>query len=270
MMKRCFVFVLFLFFASHIYAEEAKILLHAVGTVYPQHKCILSSQVAGKVEKVHVDIGDTVKKGSALISLDPIFFELNVAAKEAACEAAKLDLQDSHLQLDRMKKLWEKPEGETPSIPQKRFDDAKTAYALAQVAVKQAEVGLIRAKRELDEATIKAPFDGVITKRFIDPGVTVGIGPQSQLLELQSSDCLYVEFPASQIELQRIQEGNSVFVEIDGGGSSLQKLDRIYPHVDIESRSVKCRSYLDKAFKVRPGSLVKVKVMDTTGAGGGG
>ena len=255
--------------------KVGKTTLQAVGTVYPQYKSALSSQVAGRVEEVYVEVGDHVKKGSPLVKLDPIFFEINVATKEAALAASQLDLRDSKLQLERMKKLWEKPEGETPSIPQKRFDDAKTAYEQAIVSVRQAVVSLKKAKVELDEAVIKAPFDGVITERLVDPGVAIGAGPQTKVLELQSHDFVYVEFPIAQIDLCRVQEGNQVLLEVEGNGTSVQKIDRIYPHIDVESRTVKCRVYIrDDILKLRPGSLVKVRVLapvsDVLEVGGGG
>ena len=243
--------------------KVAKTTLHAVGTIYPQYKSALSSQVAGRVEEVYVEVGDRVKKGSPLVKLDPIFFKINVATKEAALAAAQLELKDSRLQLERMKKLWEKPEGETPSIPQKRFDDAKSAYEQAIVSVRQASANLKKAKVELDEAVIKAPFDGVVTERLVDPGVAIAAGPQTKVLELQSHDLLYVEFPIAQTELCRVQEGNQVLLDVEGSESSLQKIDRIYPHVDVESRTIKCRVYIrDNTIRLRPGSLVKVRLLE--------
>jgi len=243
-------------------AENESTTLYAVGTVYPQYKSALSSQVAGRVTEVYVEVGDRVKKGSPLVKLDPIFFEINVAQKGAALAHAQLDLKDSKLQLERMKKLWEKPEGETPSIPQKRFDDAKMAYDQAVISIKQAMVNLKKAKTERDEALIKAPFDGVITERYVDPGVAIAAGPQTKVLEIQSQDLLYVEFPIAQIELGHIQEGDQVLIEAEGVGKSLEKIDRIYPQVDIESRTIKCRAYIhNPSLKLKPGALVQVQVL---------
>lgn len=258
---KIFLFLFFFAFSS-LHAENETTTVQAVGTVYPRYTCILSSQVAGRVEEVYVDVGDQVKKGAPLVKLDPIFFKINVFAKEAVLSACQIDLRDSKVQLERMKKLWQKPEGETPSISQKRFDDAKTTYEKAIVSVKQAEAGLKKAQVELDEAVIKAPFDGVITERLVDPGVTIAAGPQTKLLELQSHDFLYVEFPITYRDLCHVQEGNQVFLEAEEKMTAAHTIDRIYPHIDPETRTITCRvTVCDDALKLRPGALVKVRVL---------
>jgi membrane fusion protein, multidrug efflux system len=237
--------------------------LVAIGTIYPQYKSTIASQVTGRVENVFVQVGDCVKKDQPLAKLDTIFFEIDAAQKEAALQGAKIELEDALLHLNRMKNLWEKPEGESPSVPQKRFDDAKTKYEQGLIAVKLAEENLKRAKVHLDEATIKAPFDGVITKRFVDQGECITASPVTKMLELQHIATVYVEFAIAQIDLGHIQVGSHLLLEVEGANTQEYpaKIDLIYPDIDENTRSIKCRAFItDESYKLRPGSLVKVQI----------
>ena len=238
-------------------------ILSAIGTIYPQYKSTIGSQVTGRLQDVFVHVGDKVKKGQPLAKIDTVFFRIDFAQKDSALKAAKLELADSELNLNRMKKLWDKPEGETPSIPQKRFDDAKTKYEQALISVTLAEDHLKRAKVQLQEALIKAPFDGVVTKRYVDPGESITAAPSTKIVELQCVSSVYIEFAIPQLELSRVSTGSPVKLELDGAKATdiFANIDLVYPDIDEATRSVKCRVYIrDVKEELRPGSLVKVQI----------
>src|SRR5690606_20172173 len=92
-----------------------------------------------------VDVGDRVAAGQPLAELDRTFFEIEVAQRKAEVDSAKARQEsagqaiktaqaeleharaavgEANLQLGRMKALWEKPDGEAPSIPKSRYDQA--------------------------------------------------------------------------------------------------------------------------------------------------
>ena len=113
-----------------------------IGTILPCSKSSIGSQVTGRVDKVFVEVGTSVLKGQPIVQLDSRPFEITVSQKKAALESARIKLVDAETNFSRMQKLWEKPEGEKPSIPQKKFEDAQSEYAQALVQVKQAEENL--------------------------------------------------------------------------------------------------------------------------------
>ena len=90
-------------------------------------------------------------------------------------ETAKIEMLDAEKNFLVMQKLWQKPEGEAPSIPLKRFEDAKAKYE--QATAQAAQENYNRAQLYFEEATIKSPYDGVVTKKIVDVGETIATQP---------------------------------------------------------------------------------------------
>jgi membrane fusion protein, multidrug efflux system len=249
-------------FHSPIDAEDCRS-ISTVGTIFPQYKTPLGSIVSGRVDCVLVDVGDVVKKGEALIRLDTTFFTIALREAEAALASAKIERMDAERNFERMKKLYNKPEGQTPSISQKRFEDAKTRYDEAIIGEGRAEESAKRAKTNLKEATIVAPYDGIITRRCVHPGEAITATPITKLIEIMSIDSLYVEFSIPQLWLSKVHLGTPMTLHVEGdkGLQHSAKIDLIFPDVDERTRSIKCRTFLPKGSEqFHPGSLVTVHI----------
>lgn len=235
----------------------------AIGTAQASSKSMISTQVEGRVEKILVDIGSQVKKGQPLVQLDKRIYEIQLAQKLAALESAKIDMVDAEKNLQRMQKLWEKPQGETPSIPLKRLEEAKMKYEHAVAQCKQAEENMHRAQLDLDETTIKSPYNGVVSKKFVDIGESVPVHPVTNIIEVQILHPLYLEFSVPQMYAHDVQIGTPLQFAIDGVvlKNSEAQIDLFYPSLDENTRSLRCRAILDnKDFSIRPGSLATVTI----------
>lgn len=250
--------LLFCLVQFHLIAD-----ITAIGNVQSSSKSLISTQVAGRVEKVLVDVGTQVKKDQALVQLDKRFYEIDLAQKTAALECAKIELSDTEKNFIRMQKLWEKPQGETPSISLKRFEDAKTKFDQSSAQLKQAEENFNRAKLNLDETTIRSPYNGVITKKLVDIGESIPVQPVTNVVEVQVLHPLYLEFSIPQVYSDHLFLDMPIDFEIDGITSKIHtaKIDLFYPSLDENTRSLRCRAVLDnKDFKIRPGSLATVTI----------
>lgn len=237
--------------------------INTIGSIQPSSKSLISTQVAGRVEDIFVDVGHHVKKGQPIVQLDKRYYAIDLAQKSAALETAKIERDDAEKNFARMKKLWEKPEGETPSIPLKRLEDAQLKYSQSVAQVKQAEENFNRAQLYLEETTIKSPYDGIITKKFVDVGDSIPVQPVTNMMEIQAMDPLYLEFCVPQIYSTYLKIGSPVSFEIDGVDlkNTAAKIDLFYPILDEATRSLRCRAVLDnKEGKIRPGSLAKVSI----------
>ena len=262
----CVLFAL-LALSSVTIAEEGQAIeqktICAVGTVYPLYKSTLGSVVSGKVAEIFVEVGDGVKKGQPLLVLDQSFFVIAVAEAQAAVSSATVELEDADRNYERMKKLFDKPEGQAPSISQKRFEDAKTRYEQAQVGLQKAEEALKRAQKNLNESTVTAPYDGVITKRLVHPGEPVNTSPVTKLIEMLSIDDLYVEFSVPQLHMSHLQVGTPVLLSIEGASveTVTATIGRIYPDIDEKTRAIKCRVEIKNSDRFyHPGALVHVVI----------
>jgi HlyD family secretion protein len=166
----------------------------ATGKIEPYSRVEIRSKVNGIVESIHVDEGDVVHKGQALVELDKDILETTVGEARAALEKARsrheqalieassLEVDSARKKFDRMSRLL--AEGLAPN---EQMDDAETALAVAnrqyrarQAAVSMAKAemsaaaaALERSENELGYATIMSPMDGIVLSRNVDVGSAV-------------------------------------------------------------------------------------------------
>lgn len=211
--------------------------------------------------------------------------EQAIQTLEAEVEHAEVAAADAALELERMRALWEKPAGEAPSIPRSRYDaarfghdeaaarlrsarsrvaEARARRSEAAVGVELATQALRFAEQRRREATVTAPFDGVVTARFVDPGEPVTATPVTHLLEVQETSTLYLEFALPQELLAVVRQGTPVRFEAEGvhDGGAAGAIGLVFPTIDPTTRSFRCRVVVDgpRAAAYSPGMLVRVAV----------
>ncbi|MEZ5993699.1 MAG: efflux RND transporter periplasmic adaptor subunit [Planctomycetota bacterium] len=248
---------------------ELSVFQPTVGTLFPRQLTRIGAQVSGRVDEVLVDAGRGVKKGQVLLKLDQTQFLIRLQRAQAELKAASSNFTSSQLDFERMKNLWENPKGDQPSIPRKRYDDALSDYEQAEARVALANEAVALSQYELDETEVKAPYDGMVTERFVDPGQPVTATPVTHLLEIQDLAELHLEFTLPQSMLSGVRStteldpGTPVEFWIDGMPESKRdgRIQLIFPAVDQDTRSFKCRVIVDNADGAfRPGLLVEVRV----------
>ena len=179
------------------------------GTTKPVDQTALSFAVGGTVEKVEVKLGDQIKKGQVLAELDQQPFVLAVRDAEAGLAKARANLVERRANYERYVALYESNNASKAELDEARasFDSAKS-----QVKAAQAQLGL--ARRDLRKTQIKAPFDGTISVKEIEPYMELSPGkavfgldgvesgfevsaavPDSLVIHLSSGDEAEVVFP---------------------------------------------------------------------------
>lgn len=137
----------------------------------------LTTPVSGVVKSVLVEVGQQVKKGQALVTLDTTIFQAQVMEAEAGVERVKEEGLDADRDLARAKELYSRAVSSTTEL-----DQAKLRHARANSAVKEAQARLIIARKNLDYSTLRAPFDGTVTARYAEPGMYVAASLQPPTL----------------------------------------------------------------------------------------
>jgi membrane fusion protein (multidrug efflux system) len=237
--------------------------LTTTGTFNPSSKTLISSQVNSRVSQFLVDVGSEVKKDQPIVILDNKIFQNTFSVRKNSLDLAKIEVTDAEINFKRMQKLWLKPEGGTPSITLKRFEEAENRYNIALINVKQAEENLKRAEIDLEETIIKAPFNGVITKKLVDLGESIPTQPVTHIAEIQSLDPLYLEFSIPQSYQSFLKVGSNLSFEVDGikVSNNQSKIDLFYPSLDESTRALKCRAVISNPDKsIKPGSLAKIQI----------
>jgi len=156
--------------------------LTLLGSVEAFEKAKLYAKVAGYLEKIHVDIGDQVQQGQVLAVLDIPEMTMEYAQAEAELTEAKAQHTKAQADYELQKVIHERSKTlrEREAITQQDLDEAKAKYEVAEAGVKlaQARIANVQAhlgklKTLMDYAKIKAPFDGIVTERFVDPGALI-------------------------------------------------------------------------------------------------
>ena len=141
------------------------------GIIAPVETANLSFEVFGKIQEVKVSLGSEVKKGQVLASLDKRSFNLALQSVQAEVEKAKASLAEAQNGYLRYQKLIEQK-----LVSQSGFDNAKALYESSKSAVDVTLAKLDIAHKDLQDSILLAPYDGIITKRLIEPSQQIASG----------------------------------------------------------------------------------------------
>ncbi|MFT4940558.1 MAG: membrane fusion protein (multidrug efflux system) [Paraglaciecola sp.] len=214
-MKKIIVLAL-LFCITNVQAKE----IYATFTVHAKQRADLAFNYSGIVKTLHVDIMSVVKKNEILATLasDDLI---------ATNNASKVTLKYAHLDYERHQDLYKK----------KLIDIALLdKYAMAYEAIK-AKIEL--EKTIYDKTILRAPFDGVITKRMIELGDVVSGQMIKTAFNIQSEHAriLVVEF--DQKYNSDVNIGDTFLYKVDGDDNQYTgKIYRIYPEANSDNRKI--------------------------------
>lgn len=164
--------------------KDIKDISEFAGTLLPRSKFIVSPKIAGRLDKLMVNIGDKIKSGTPIASLDDAEYKQAVAESEAALQVSRASLAESKSALEvaerdynRAKELFEQKvasESERDEA-EARYLAAKAKYDVAEAQIKQREASYEAAKVRLSYTQINAVWDDkdkerIIAERFVDEG----------------------------------------------------------------------------------------------------
>jgi HlyD family secretion protein len=226
----------------------------ATGTLNPVVSVQVGSQVSGQIKELYVDYNSQVKKGQLIARIDPESFALrvgqatadieaarasvltqfaNVGALRAEVSRARVSLGDAERDFQRNKALFEKNFVSASAFDKARavFEGAQEQLKIAQAqlavgesqvrnveaVVKQRQSQLSQAKVDLDRTEIRAPVDGIVVKKSVEPGQTVAASLQSPELFVIAQDLreMQVETSIDEAEVGRIRVGQSATFTVD-------------------------------------------------------
>lgn len=145
--------------------------IQLVGEIRAFDTVVISSEVGGRVDRVLIEVGDKVSKGTPLVWVDRETFAIYLAQAEANVKAAKANLSLAEKDLERKQDLRS-----DETIPQATLDQAQASYELAAAEVAAAEATRDLAKRNHDRSVIRAPAAGAVTERTVVAGQWADVG----------------------------------------------------------------------------------------------
>jgi RND family efflux transporter MFP subunit len=171
------------------------------GTVQPRYVTQLAFRTGGRVTKRLVSMGDTVKKGDVIATLDSGALASNAAAARANVEAVDARRRNAQQTHERTSQLLA-----NQVATQSAMDDVSATRDTAAASVAEATAKLSKAREDLSYGTLRADFDGVITK--IDFEVEQTVAPNQVIAEMARPDALDVVVDVSESVVGRLQIGD--------------------------------------------------------------
>ena len=212
----------------------------ATGTLNPVVSVQVGSQVSGQIKEILVDFNSPVKLNQLIARIDPETFQYRVRQAEADVEAAraalgvqqaevmraKANLAEFERDFERKKLLVEKNfiSAAEREKAQSVLDAGRAALQVAQsqarnseAQVRQREAQQAQARIDLERTAIKAPVDGIVVKRSIEPGQTVAASLQSPELFVIAKNLtdMQVETSIDEADVGRIRVGQKASFTVD-------------------------------------------------------
>jgi RND family efflux transporter MFP subunit len=232
--------------AIEVAPSDVESTLQISGSLVPQTRVAIMATLPGTLSRVAVQIGDRVRAGQVVATLDrrEIDAQVDAAAAavsvaQAALEAAEAALANAVLERDRAQNLFDKG-----AVPRQRLDAAQTAHRasaaqrdLARASLAQAEAAARRSREVQRDATLTSPIDGVVVERNYDAGSLVSPGdmPVVAVADLRT---LKLVAGVSELEAGRLKVGQPARVEVQARPGEVfeGRLAAIAPEVDARNR----------------------------------
>ena len=220
---------------SQVFVREVPQEAVYTSTVQAYVKNNIAPQMAGRITKINVEIGDFVKEGQILAEID-----------KAQLLQAQLQLQNQEVELQRLKSLYE--EG---GLSQSDYDAIQMQYNVLKTQVENL----------VENTTLRSPINGVVTARNYDVGDMYAMSMPIFTVEQIVPVKLLVGI--SETDYSKVKKGDSVEVTADAipGKTFYGNINRIYPTVDPTTRTFTAEVKIDNNYKtLRPGMFVRATV----------
>ena len=226
--------------------------LAATGTVVSRNDARISAEVAGTLAWI-AEPGVAVKRGATIARIDPERLALTLRDNDAALKRLEAQLSLLATQRERLQTLGN-------VVSQSQLDEALSREQMAEQDVEQARVARDRARLDVNRASVRAPFDGIVAERLQQSGEYVAGG--APLLRLVNDQDLEVVARAPLTTADSVTAG-SVAQLIDGDHRATGKVRAVIPVGDERSRMVELRIALtDRTWRV--GAPVRVEIAPRT------
>jgi RND family efflux transporter MFP subunit len=266
------------------------------GTLAAEDQVSLAFKVAGRVDKVHVDLGSVVKENQVVATLVPTDYELRVKQAEAALIQARVRLgltpegetdtvdaentalvrqrravvQEARLNRDRMKTFFDRGlsakatlESAEASleVAEGQYQDALEEIRNRQGVLVQRRSELEIARQQLQDTVLRAPLDGAVRERQVATGEYRG--PGTPVMTIVRTHPLRLKLAVPERETSGLRPGLPVMVSVEGDTHQYEaRLERIGAAVDEANRTLPIEAMVPNAQDVlRPGQFATAEII---------
>lgn len=181
----------------------------------------VGAQVSGQLKRVHVEIGDVVKKGELLAEIDPRVYEARVQATEARLRTLRAQLAEQEAQIRFARRVYERNRRliAEQAVSQEALEDSETNWKVAEARagslaaqIEEAESTLDGDRTNLTFTKIYAPIDGTVVLQSAQEGQTLNaVQSAPVIVQLADLDRMTVRAQVAEADVMRITPGQAAY-----------------------------------------------------------
>ena len=225
------------------------------GIVTAKRQALLSAQIPARLDGFAVEQGARVERGAVLVRLDDRVARAGVAAARVAATStakvahAQAEVELATTTLERHRRASSRGASNESALEEAEAHllQARASLRSAEEAASQAQANLVLEEAKLAQYTLRAPFAGTVTRRFVDAGETVT--PAQELLHLVDLSTLEAELylPFSLWGELSVGESYELAASAPVNQNLLARLVYIDPVLQSATRHMRCVFELDNA-----------------------
>ena len=269
--------------------------VHATGTLAAQEESTLSSKVSGRLQDIAVDVGSVVRQGGVIAQVEPRDYELRLQQAMAALAQARAELglplegDSDEVRLDtitlvrqaravleeaaknRERILKLSAEGIATAaeldtaeaahlVARTRHDSAMEEAQMRLAALAQRRAELEIARKQLADATVRAPFDGVIQSRIA--GLGQYVAPGTPIVTLVRLDPMRLRLEVPERDATQVRSGQVVLLTVQGDEEVYRgTLARLSPALDQGTLTLRVEADVPAQGTLRPGLFAQARIV---------
>ncbi|MDT7830055.1 efflux RND transporter periplasmic adaptor subunit [Pricia sp. S334] len=189
--------------------------LTASGKIEAVKSADISTRMMGYVDKIYVQVGEKVKNGQLLLSINNADVSAKLAQVNAGITEAQAAFYNAKKDYNRFTALYQEN-----SASQKELDDMTANYNMAKARLESAKQMRNEVNAQLSYANIRAPFTGVVTNKFINAGDMAN--PGMPLLEVEAPGKYHVMSMVPESGISDIKTNSEVDVLLKSLGRTIK------------------------------------------------
>jgi RND family efflux transporter MFP subunit len=249
---------------AQVETRNIRFAVSAAGEIGPAEQVSVRPEVNGKIDQLPVDIGDAVKRGELLFTLDDRDLQIEKSSQEKEIERASLQLLQAERNFRRSEQLFEEN-----LISLELFEESKTVYDLSRNTLDRAQKTLELVEDRLRKTRIEAPFDCTVLTRPVSAGQAVsgsgGFNSGTEVLTIANLNDMVINAHINQADVTRLKTGQEVEIQVEAitDLKITGLVERIAPQATIRNnvKGFAARILLKSVDpRVRPGMTANIKI----------
>src|SRR5215468_11237867 len=259
---------------------QSQALLNASGYVTPRRRATVAAKVTGRVEQIYAEEGLHVKNGQVLAELDCSQPKASLASAKTERDATAAALADLEVQLGNADREWKRAESlraagvnsvQQLDAARTTADSLRSKIALTKEQTRAAEARIAVAQQDVDNCTVRAPFDGIVVSKdaqrgeMVSPNSAGGGFTRTGIATVVDMNSIEVEVDVNEAYIALVHEKQKALATLDAypDWQIPATVRTVIPTADRQKATVKVRVAFDKLDpRILPDMGVKVAFLD--------